>query len=290
MITRFRDSLVYPKNIIHFRKDPVWVALLYVLFFALLLGTRTTIEMVTFDGLRPNTQETIRTELSSIESTCAIVDAMLVCDDAERTELFTDGFVTYSLDSYDSINTSLYDTGYNIIVQEDALKVVVSGAEISAVTLSLSDLPESLQNLDFGLIQTDNDDQFYESFFEGVNTFLVSQKSIFAPIIIVSELIANLLLYMFFILISAWFMKMRFKPIKFKELFVMTVYSATALYLILIFDSLFSLSFFLVIVLVLIAFRQNNALSTELYLRMREYYKNIEDEKQKKQDDTNDFE
>jgi hypothetical protein len=85
-------------------------------------------------------------------------------------------------------------------------------------------------------------------------------------------------------------MKMRFKPIKFKELFVMTVYSATALYLILIFDSLFSLSFFLVIVLVLIAFRQNNALSTELYLRMREYYKNIEDEKQKKQDDTNDFE
>ncbi|MEC9484563.1 MAG: DUF1189 family protein [Candidatus Izemoplasma sp.] len=267
MYERFRDSLVNPTRIVEFRKDKVILVILYVLFFAALLSTRTTIEMVTFNGIRPNTQEYIKNEMTVIGDKCAVVDATVTCDSALREEVYVDGFIRYHIDSYGSINPDMYAEGYNIIFHKDNVALVFNGTLVNAVTLKISDLPESLHNLDFALQETDPD-QFYTELVNGINTFLLSQKPIFAPIMIIMEIISNFILFMIFVLISSWFMNMRFKPIKYRDLFVMTAYAGTALYLILIFDSLFSLSFFLIVILILIAFRQNNALSRELFRRL----------------------
>ena len=269
MFTRFRDSLVNPARILEFRKDRVWLALLYILFFAALLSTRTSINMLTFDGISANTRDIIETEISEMDTDCAIVDSELNCPEATRTLVFTDGFMSYYLDSYGSVNPELYEGSYNIIVHDDSFKFVIGGSVVDTVTMKISDLPSEFHNLDFSLIGTEQEDDLFDSLFAGVNAFLVSQKGVFVPIIIISEIIANFLLFLFFVLISSWFMRMRFRPVPFKELFVMTIYSSTALYLILIFDSLFSLSFFLVILLIFVAFRQNNAVSREIYFRLK---------------------
>jgi len=269
MFTRFRDSLVNPARIVDFRKDRAWKALLYMLLFAALLSTRTSINMITFDGMSPNTQSALQSEIADVDTDCAIVNAELECSEATRVEMYSDGFVGYYLDSYGSINPELYEGSYNVVIHDDAVKFVIGGTVIETVNMKIADLPEALQNLDFSLIQSDEDDAFFETLFGGIDDFLVSQKGLFAPVIIISEIIGNFLLFMAFVLFSSWFMKMRFRPIPFKELFVMTVYSSTALYLVLIFDSLFSLSFFLVILLIFVAFRQNNAVSREIYFRLK---------------------
>lgn len=279
MFTKFRESLVNPARIVDFRKDRAWKALLYMLLFAALLSTRTSINLITFDGISPNSQVALQTEMADVDTDCAIVNAELVCTEAGRVQLYSDGLVGYYLDSYGSINTELYEGSYNVVVHDDAVKFVIGGSVIEAVNMKISDLPEDLQNLDFSMIQTEEDDLFYETLFSGIDAFLISQKNVFAPVIIVSEIIGNFLLFMAFVLFSSWFMKMRFRPIPFKELFVMTVYSSTALYLVLIFDSLFSLSFFLVILLIFVAFRQNNAVSREIYFRLKRADENRKEER-----------
>ncbi len=268
MYERFRDSLVNPTRIVNFRKDKVILVILYVFLFATLLSTRTTIEMATFDGISPNAREYIKSEMTVIGDTCSIDDAVMTCDTAIREELYVDGFIHYYIDSYSSINPDMYENGYNIIFHKENISLVYNGTLVDAVTFKIADLPDTLHNLDFAL-QTTDPDQFYTQLFNGIDEFLMSQKVIFAPLIIIVEIVSNFILFMIFVLISSWFMNMRFKPIKYRDIFVMTAYAGTALYLILIFDSLFSLSFFLIVILILIAFRQNNALSRELFRRLQ---------------------
>lgn len=277
MYNRFRDSLVNPQRIVEFRKDRVIFALLYVVFFAFLLSTRTTIEISTFDGLTPNTKEYIKTEMVVIGDTCQVDDAVINCDEAIRTKLYSNGVIHYYIDAYGEINPDMYTEGYNIVFHKDMIKLVFSGTVVETMSMHISDLPDTLHNLDFEL-QTTDPDAFYTQLFTGVDEFLMNQKIVFAPVIIITEMLSNFVLFMLFVLVSSWFMKMRFKPIKYRDLFVMTAYSGTALYLILIFDSLFSLSFFLIVILILIAFRQNNALSRELLKRLEMNQKSRDDQ------------
>jgi hypothetical protein len=266
MYSRFRDSLIYPRKIVDFRKDHlVWV-LLYVLFFALLLSTRTSIQVFTYDGLSPNTRTIIAREFEDVDDTCKISEGAISCDTSVRKTLYTSGILSYHIDTYDEINYDLYEGNYHIIFHQEQVLFVLQGRAVYQE--NISNLPVELRTLDFA-DQANDPEAFYDQLFDGVDAYITSQKGIWAPLLIASEVIGSLLMYFFFIIISAWFMKMRFKRVSFKDLFKMTSYSATALYLILIFDSLFNFSFIFVILLIFIAFRQNNEVSAEITRRLQ---------------------
>ncbi|MCF7927033.1 MAG: DUF1189 domain-containing protein [Candidatus Izimaplasma sp.] len=265
MLTRFKDALVYPRRVIRYRKDAMWKVLLYIAFFALLLTTRTIISTIKYDGLSYQYKEHIKENVTPLASSCEIVESDLNCDEQINTKLYEETFFEFHINSNNTLDTSYYSGMYNFVFHQDTFNIIFSG--VSVKTYKISELPEEFHNIDFDLM-SENPDLFYNQFFDGVDQFVVSYKTFWAPIILVFDFLSSVVLFLFFILLSSWFLKMRFKVLPFKEIFKMITYISTALYVILILDSLYQLNIFFVLILIFIAFRQTNALSLEIYRRL----------------------
>lgn len=267
MFTRFRDSIVTPARIVDFRNDKaIWV-ILYVLFFAMLLSTRMIIDVVTYDGLSFAQQNEIIDNLPELNENCGFDATSYQCDPEETTLVYQDVMMSYYLDSHDSLQYDDYETQYNIVIQGETVYFIF--ANVVVYELPLASVSTDLQNLDFSL-QSSNPDVFEYRILSSIDDYILSYKSFWGPMVILADIITAVILFFAFVLLSAWMLRFRFKPVPFKQLFVMTGYSSTAMYLILIFNSLFNLSFFLVIILIFIAFRQNNQLSIEIIKRLRQ--------------------
>jgi hypothetical protein len=239
---------------------------LYILFFAVLLSTRIAIDTITFDGMSVATKEAMKTEFADVDDTCMIIEGTLDCTSAESTLVYQDILIGFYTDSFDNFNPNIYSsTGYTIVLHGEALYFVVSGTEL--ITIPVTDLNDSFQNLDFST-QVSDPDYFYATVFDAVDDYLLSTKTLWGTGAILIDFLTNFTMFMIFVLVSAWMLRLRFKVIKFKHLFVMTTYSSTALYLILILNSLYNLSFFIILIMLLVAFRQNSRLSLELYRRL----------------------
>ncbi len=266
MYTRFYNSVIAPKNLVDFRNDALWKVFLYVLFFALLLSTRVTIDTITYDGLSAADKEAAIQEFSNVDETCVIKDAMLTCDTASSQNVYDGILFKVFTDSNPEIDFEQYnETQYYFVLHQDSLRLVVSQTVLYSIPIN--DLPSHIHNFDFST-QSSNPDYFYESLFDVYDEYVLGYKNIWGTLLIIVDFLTNFAMFMIFILISSWMLRFRFRVIRFKHLFVMTSYSSTALYLILIINSLYNLSFFLVIILLIIAFRQNSQLSLELYKRL----------------------
>jgi hypothetical protein len=226
-----------------------------------------TIDIITFDGINQRTKEAVQEEFVDVNETCMIVDSSLECGAKESTFVYQTVMVTFFTDSFDNWNPSIYqETGYNMVIHGETLHVVISGQDLFQVPVS--ELPSGIQNLDFGLYETDQE-AFFDAIFDATDSYLISTKTAWGAGMIVFDFLTNLVMFMIFILLSSWMLRMRFREVKFKQLFTMTAYSSTALYIILILNSLYNLNFFLVIILLFVAIRQNSQLSMELYKRLR---------------------
>ena len=266
MYKRFYDSLLNPAKLVDYRNDALWKVFLYALLFALLLSTSVIINTITYDGISPNQEERIKNDFPEVDPSCAIVDNTLNCDTKVSTLLYQDVILSVYIDSTDELVSSNYnETGYNVVIYDENVHFIV--ASRSLIQLPISELPEDLRTLDFGLLETD-EDAFFTQLINGIDEIVLGTKTTWATVIILFDFISNILLFGFFILLSTWMLRLRFRQIKFKHVFVMTTYSSTALYIILIINSLYNLSFFIVILLLFIAFRQNSKLSIELYRRL----------------------
>ena len=80
----------------------------------------------------------------------------------------------------------------------------------------ISDLPSELHFINFDW-QTTDPVYFYDVIFGGVSEFIVINKSVWVPGMIMMDMLSSIMLFMIFILISAWMLKARFKVIKFKN-------------------------------------------------------------------------
>lgn len=267
MYTRFYNSIINPKEIVNFRNDSLVKVFLYLMFFALLLSTTPIIKVLTFDGIEENTKEVIKRDFNDVNDTCIITESVMSCEKQESTLLYEDLMFSVYTDSYSNFNPSIYtESGYNLVFYDDSLHVVISGND--ALSILVSDLPEEFHNLDFSLYQTDPN-AFFDSVFDGIDDFLVTNHTYWGSGIIIIDFVSNVTLFLLFVLLSSWMLRMRYQEVRFKQLWIMTVYSSTALYLILIINSLYNLSFFIVVILLIVAFRQNSQLSMELYRRLR---------------------
>lgn len=265
MYVRFRDSLINPRNIVDFRNDSIWLVLLYVVFFALLLSTRTTITSLQFTGISPAQKVVLAENFQELDPTCGIVDSVYECSTSETTLFYEDLLINYYFESNDSLQMEEYSSQYSVVVFEDQLLLLFGGSVI--YEQPISELKTSFQNLDFSL-QTSDEEAFNNIIFDTVDDYIMTYKSIWAPLTIAVDILSSFALFIFFILLSGLMMRLRFREVRFKQLFIMTAYSSTGLYVILIFNSLFNLNIFLVILLIFFAFRQNNQLSLELFRRL----------------------
>ena len=105
---------------------------------------------------------------------------------------------------------------------------------------------------------------------DGFGDYLISQGAIIATIMLVSGLIGNIFMILFVVFMNAIILKMRFKVIPFKETFNMGVYLGTSLYILLILNGFFGLGIFIIILFLILTFRQTNAISYEIMKRMKQ--------------------
>jgi len=265
MYKRFYDSIVNPRKLVDYRTDSLVKVFIYIILFSLLLSTRTVIEVATFDGLSFNAKTAISDEFADIDPSCEIAFSELSCDTEQTQLIYSDVMINYYLDSNETLDYNNFGTGYNIVVHKQNVYLIYGKSIFYDV--KISELPLEAQNIDFGLQQT-NADKFYESVFGAVDAYLMSEKGVWAPMLISFDFLGSFFMIMLFVLISAWMLRLRFKVIRFRHLFTMTVYSSTGLYVILILNTLYNISFFLVLILIIVAFRQNSLLSMEIMNRL----------------------
>jgi len=267
MFNRVRDGLVYPKELLKYRKDKLIYVFLYIFFFAVLLSTTSIIYMITFNGLSNTEKETIQKDFNNITNNCQINNEVLACSQVANTMIYENMYTRFYLNSNDDFDSSLYgDDIFAAVVHGDSVEVLLSGVMVS--TVKISQLPDVFHNFDFSLQQS-NPSLFYETLFTGVDEVLSSTIIYWGTISIFVSTMTAMLMYCFFIFVSAYFMKKRFVIIPFKHLFVLTTYSSTGLFVILIFNSIIGLNLFLIIILLIFAFRQNSILNLEIERRLR---------------------
>lgn len=264
MYTRFRDSIVFPRNIVDFRNDSLIKVFLYIIFFALLLSTSTILFVISFDGTSGSTQEMIKQNFEVMDSTCEIDEAVYNCDTNKNQLFYEDTFFSFYFDSRTDLVYDDYKNIYNFVISDDTLYLIFNRIEL--FTVKLADLPITWHNIDFNE-QTTDIENFNIRIFAALDDALFETHNLWGPGLIISDLLGSFVLFMLFILISSWMLKLRFKPIRYKQLFTMSAYSGTALFLILIFNSLVNLDFFIVIILLFVAIRQNNQLGVEIMRR-----------------------
>ncbi len=267
MFNRVRDSLVYPREIIKYRKDRTIFVLFYILFFAVLLSSKTIIDVVKFDGLSYAYKDQITENMAVLTQDCEISNAVLTCDSEEVISLYEEAIFTVYLDANSELDFAEYSSSnYGIIFHDESVYIYVFG--LNTLTVPLADLPAQLQNIDFSEQQS-NSEAFYDNLFEGVDELILSYKGLWGSLTIAIEILIGILFYLAFILISAWFLKKRYKVIPYKETFALTTYSSTSLFIILTFYSLLNLSLFVVVILLIISFRQNGILNSEIERRLK---------------------
>lgn len=283
MYKRFRDSLSNPRGLVAYRKDKLWKVLLYMTFFALLMGTRSLIDVAQYDGLSFAYQEVMVENIEEIDESCAIVDGTYGCDEESSQLFYEDLSIRFFLDSYESFDQSRYDDEqYVVVIHQSEVRFLFNGTNM--YEQSLASFSEDFVNLDFGL-QVSDPEAFHEQVIAGVSDFLVATKWAWGFGAIMAEILLGLLLFLFFTLVNSYFMYRRFMMVKFKAVFVMTVYASTALFVVLIFDQLFQFSFFITLLLIFLAFRQNSQLNDELMRRMMQHQMSLAQIKEKKKEE-----
>jgi len=262
MFNRVKNSLIYPKEILKYRKDSMFFVIFYLIFFATLLSTRTAIDVASYDGLSNVYKDHVQENMVIVENNCIISDAILTCDGEHKIALYEDLVFTVYLDSNEILDYNEYDDGeYAVIIHEDSVYLSVYG--LSGFQLLISELPEDLHNLDFN-DQTLDESVFYETMFSGTDELIVSYKAIWGSILIGIELLLGIAFYLIFVLISSLFLRYRYKFFSYKESFILTTYSSTALFIILAFYYLLDLSLIYLIILILVSFRQNGIMNREI--------------------------
>jgi len=267
MFKRVRDSLVYPKEIINYRKDHLLFVIFYLFFFAILLSTRTVIDFAKYDGLEPAYKNSIEENMTVVTEDCEILDSSLVCDAEYYIKLYEEPTFTVYLFSGDIKKFSEYPSdNYSIVINEDQIYFYLLG--VTSLNIPISELPDSFHNIDFA-DQTDDPSGFYSNLFTALDTLLLDSKNVWAPMMVAVEIAVSITFYLVFVLVSSWFLKLRYKVIPFKETFVMTTYSSTSLFIILTFYSMLELDLIIIIILLVISFRQNGIMSREIERRLK---------------------
>lgn len=271
MFNRFRDSLVYPRRIIEYRKDRFLAVLGYMAVFALLMLTTTILLIARFDTIPQNVRDSYQDNLTGVDINCILDDSVLTCDPEQTMEIFytdTVGLMEISMGVSNDIPeaSEIEAMSLSIIFSNDVVYMYYAG---TAFEYGYDELPDSFSDIDFSLATSDPE-TFTNVIMDGLGEYVNSMGHIIAPFLLISGFIGNILMILFVVLMNAVILKLRFKVIPFKETFRMGVYMGTTLYILLIVNGFFGLGIFTIILFLILTFRQTNAVNMEIMKRMKQ--------------------
>lgn len=249
--------------ILKYSKDKLFFVVLYIALFAVLSGTRTMIEIVQYDGISYAYQDEIKLDLEDFEQNCQILNSSVTCD--------SDGvfpmFAAYPFDvavASGNVEDFELESNYMIIAHEDQLSMYVAGIDI--LQIPIEELPEELQSIDLSDLESP---ETREQLYTGISKTLVQTKAIWGTSVMLSDFFVNMVMYLGFVLISTFFLRRRYRIIPFRDAFTLSTYSSTSVFVVLIFYGLLNLPFFLVLILIFFAFRQNTIMTYEIERRLK---------------------
>ena len=268
MLNRIRESLVAPQELIKYYKDGLFKALLYVLFFAVIASLPVMIQVMTFEGVSNQLRRDVMSEIEPLQDDCEIIDARLMCENEVNHTFFTIDRYRFSLSSH-AIENINYESNYiHFILHED--KIVIYGrsfmgpVKIEESILSLNPLFH-----DFDLNTLESHPELFEYvIFETVNEALINTRAVWGTMLVLSAIFGNLVLFLVFILINAFFIRARLPVIPYKPLFTLVSYAGTTLYLVFALYGFWNFDFLILLLLLFAAFRQMNRLTTTLQKRI----------------------
>lgn len=261
MLDKIRKALVTPEALIEYRNDSLLKVFGYLFFFALLMSTASLIMVINFTGVDTITEELIVEGIASHDTTCAITNSTLDCDE-ELTFLTVTNFrvLTKNSDDY----SDLTGLTYYFVFIDDRMDMVFMGQVFE--TRQISDMDESLHNLDLNTVN--NKEAVSEAFIDAFNYELTSVKAFWGPFVVLFNVLSGLVLFNVFILINTLISRSRIKAVPFKQMYVMMSYGGTGLYIVLIFESMLGFNIFIFLVLLFIAFRQMSRLTYAIHNRV----------------------
>jgi hypothetical protein len=272
MLERIRLALVNPTGLLKYYKDGLFKALLYIGFFAMLMATPLLITTLTFDGISAQTKATIEDNVEFPDTSCQTVNAALECDDAVRHTFYeTDGMI-FHLDSNTAIELEAYDGFvYHFVLHDESVHLVIMNTIVES--RRLDDFEAPIQTLNLTPMTDTEEDTFYEAVFAASDEIILDTKPLWGSMVVITNIIFNIILFLVFILINTFLSKSRLPGIPFKTVFVLMAYAATALYIVLIFNEFLTamfgtVSFLILIIFLFVAFRQMNRMTMALYKRI----------------------
>ena len=267
MFDRFRDSLVYPRRIIQYRKDKFIRVFGYILVFATLMLSASFVGLLRIDMIARSYSDYYKDNLSNELIDCDITDGDVTC--VEEGGYFYSaplGLIDVDMGVFEEAPNEVFSPLNMVVLFVDDQIIVHYGGMIFSG--SYDELPEEFRTMDFKDAKN-NPTVFSDHMMEGAGAYLKGKLNIIMPIVLISGLIGNVLLILFVVFMNALILKMRFKVIPFKETFNMGVYLGTTLYILFILNGFFGLGIFMIILFLIVTFRQTNAISYEILRRLK---------------------
>jgi hypothetical protein len=269
MFDRFRDSLVYPKRIIQYRKDRFIRVFGYMMLFAILMMSANVVLLFRFDRVPQNIRDLYKEDVTTEVIDCLLEDGDVTCEDDGVEAGFYEsnlGMVdVFMVVSENPPTRAMSPLQLAIYFNDNEVNAYYGGYQF---TSTYDELPSQFKDIDFR-DAANNPDAFTDNMMDGFGEFLKSKGHIIAPVILITGFIGNVFMILFVVFMNAIILKMRFKVIPFKETFNMGVYLGTTLYILLVINGFFGLGYFTIFLFLLLTFRQTNQISYEIMKRLK---------------------
>lgn len=128
MYTVFKDSLIFPHNLLKYRNKGFFFTMAYVLILALLMSLGTIVQMLSFIGNSDLTTENVG---------CGFENGELVCDGTNydpNREFALFGYAVYFLESGDLLNDP---NASRIVFQGEAFTLYLDGTRVYGINLMI---------------------------------------------------------------------------------------------------------------------------------------------------------
>ena len=282
MYNRIRLSLIQPEALIDYRNDRIFKVLGYMLLFALFLSTASVIDVLTFERIEEPLRAVIDSDLNVQNLPCQLDAVSLSCEGDVNQQIYAanniEAYVLSTLPSFEEYRGFTY----YLLYAPEGVHLVFSAQEVAFFTYE--DLAVEPLDLSASPVAT------RAAFIQSLDRMVFLWRPIWGPVVVIGRILGSLLIFNLFVIINVFILRLRLPMVPFRQMFAMFTYASTALFIVLIFDAMVPLNFFLFIVLLFVAFRQTSRLALEMQKRLifSQVKKELKDEEDTDLDDSSD--
>ena len=261
MYKRFRDSIVYPEEIINFRNDSIFRVLFFLIIFAILLTLPMILDVFKFDTIPLYQYNTLKESLYTESFDCDITNNFVSCDSEESVLLIDNfnGINVYVVSG--EIDYSLYDTNSTELLLHEDNVILLFGT--LKVTEKLSYFGDVFQDMNFRTIE-DDFDQFSNTFIHNLQNVMTQTKGYWGSMLVSAYIFINFMMVLLISFLTGFVIRMRFKKIPFKQTFRFGTYVSSITFLALVFMNFYGLEFFIFLIILFFNSRQIGRLTTAI--------------------------